>query len=261
MAYRLTGDRSDAEDLTQEAFFRAFRSFAEFEGDRSFENWIFRILTRLFLDSLRNRRRRVTVMSYDAQFQHAGEECLCLEFADQRPNPEERVLEGAYSEDLDVVLSSLNPDQLTLVTLADLEGTPYKDIANRLGRPVGTIRSRLHRTHKLMRQGLEQARKDRLSGEAARAKELCRQQSLAEQMLVHNVSVHPAQAPALTGTEGTAKSTRRALRGCGQRLVEEKSRPRLEALERIRIGTRGSERGMYGPTRIGGRSARSEAAQ
>ena len=200
-------------------------------------------------------------MSYDAQFQHAGEECLCLEFADQRPNPEERVLEGAYSEDLDVVLSSLNPDQLTLVTLADLEGTPYKDIANRLGRPVGTIRSRLHRTHKLMRQGLEQARKDRLIGEAARAKELCRQQSLAEQMLVHNVSVHPAQAPALTGTEGTAKSTRRALRGCGQRLVEEKSRPRLEALERIRIGTRGSERGMYGPTRIGGRSARIEAAQ
>ena len=56
MAYRLSGNRSDAEDLTQEAYFRAYRSFHDFEGDRPFENWIFRIVTRLFLDLVRSRR-------------------------------------------------------------------------------------------------------------------------------------------------------------------------------------------------------------
>ena len=63
MAYRLSGSRADAEDLTQEAFFRAYRSFRDYEGDRPFENWIFRIVTRLFLDLLRTRRRRVKSVS------------------------------------------------------------------------------------------------------------------------------------------------------------------------------------------------------
>src|SRR4051812_24216946 len=65
MAYRLSGNRNDAEDLSQEAFYRAYRSFGDYEGDRPFENWIFRIVTRLFLDLLRNRRRRVKTVSYD----------------------------------------------------------------------------------------------------------------------------------------------------------------------------------------------------
>src|SRR6478609_8601577 len=72
MAYRLSGSRSDAEDLTQEAFFRAYRSFHDYEGDRPFENWIFRIVTRLFLDLLRNRRRRVKSVSYDTPLQRDG---------------------------------------------------------------------------------------------------------------------------------------------------------------------------------------------
>ena len=168
MAYRLTGNRTDAEDLTQEAYYRAFRSFEDYEGDRPFENWIFRIVTRLFLDLLRNRRRRVKIVSYDAPLQHAGDEGLYFETADDRPNPEERLLEGAYSEDLQKVLSSLSSEQRTLVTLADVEEMPYKEIADLLGKPVGTIRSRLHRTHKLIRLRLEQVRHERLREESPR---------------------------------------------------------------------------------------------
>ena len=63
MAYRLSNSRADAEDLTQEAYFRAYRSFRDYEGDKPFENWIFRIVTRLFLDLLRSRRRRVRMCS------------------------------------------------------------------------------------------------------------------------------------------------------------------------------------------------------
>jgi RNA polymerase sigma-70 factor (ECF subfamily) len=160
MAYRLSGSRADAEDLTQEAFYRAYRSFRDFEGDRPFENWIFRIVTRLFLDLLRNRRRRVKAVSYDAPLQRdGGDENLYFETADTKPNAEQAIMNVSLSEEMQVALDSLTPEQRTLVILADVENVPYKDIAEMLGKPVGTIRSRLHRTHKLIRHRLEQARR------------------------------------------------------------------------------------------------------
>jgi RNA polymerase sigma-70 factor (ECF subfamily) len=161
MAFRLSGNRADAEDLTQEAFFRAYRSFRDYEGDRPFENWIFRIVTRLFLDLLRTRRRRIKAVSYDTPLNTGGnDDNLFFEMPDDAPNPEQTMLEGTFSEDLQKALNSLSPEQRLLVTLADIEGVPYKDIADMLGKPVGTIRSRLHRTHKLIRARLEQIRRD-----------------------------------------------------------------------------------------------------
>jgi RNA polymerase sigma-70 factor (ECF subfamily) len=161
MAFRLSGNRSDAEDLTQEAFFRAYRSFNEFEGDRPFENWIFRIVTRLFLDLLRTRRRRVKAVSYDSPLTNGtGDENLYFEMPDYGNNPEQQVLEGSFSEDLQKALNALSPEQRLLITLADIEGVAYKEIAEILGKPVGTIRSRLHRTHKAIRARLEQVRRE-----------------------------------------------------------------------------------------------------
>jgi RNA polymerase sigma-70 factor, ECF subfamily len=161
MAYRLTGNRPDAEDLTQEAFFRAYRSFGDYEGDRPFENWIFRIVTRVFLDLLRNRRRRVKAVSYDTPLQReGGDENLYFEMPDKGPDPEQQMMRGSMSETLQKTLNSLTAEQRLLVTLADIEGLPYKDIAEMLGKPVGTIRSRLHRTHKMMRQRLEKFEKE-----------------------------------------------------------------------------------------------------
>jgi RNA polymerase sigma-70 factor (ECF subfamily) len=169
MAFRLAGNRSDAEDLTQEAFYRAYRSFRDYEGDRPFENWIFRIVTRLFLDMLRNRRRRVKVVSYDTPLQNgAGDDTLYFDMPDQKPNPEQEMLEGSFSEELQNVMNSLSPEQRMLITLADIEGMPYKEIADLMGKPVGTIRSRLHRTHKLIRAKLEQLRRESLQGVTAR---------------------------------------------------------------------------------------------
>jgi len=161
MAYRLSGVRSDAEDLTQEAFFRAYRSFNEYEGDRPFENWIFRIVTRLFLDILRTRRRRVKAVSYDTPLSNSsGDENLFFEIPDHSANPEQRVMESSFSEELQKTLNSLSAEQRLLVTLADIEGVPYKEIAEILGKPVGTIRSRLHRTHKTIRVRLENMRRE-----------------------------------------------------------------------------------------------------
>lgn len=160
MAFRLSGNRNDAEDLTQEAFYRAYRNFRDYEGDRPFENWIFRIVTRLFLDLLRNRRRRVKSVSYDAPLQReGGEDNLYFDMADHEPNAEQQLLGNALSEEMQGALNSLTPEQRMLLILADVENVPYKDIAEMLQKPVGTIRSRLHRTHKLIRHRLEQARR------------------------------------------------------------------------------------------------------
>lgn len=159
MAYRLSGNRPDAEDLTQEAYYRAYRSFNDYEGDRPFENWIFRIVTRLYLDLLRNRRRRVQTVSYDNTIpSEVGGDTIHFEVADDGPSPEEQLIENAYSEPLQQALESLSPDQRELIELADVKQVPYTEIAEMLGAPVGTIRSRLHRTHKALRVKLEQAR-------------------------------------------------------------------------------------------------------
>ncbi|HLO99783.1 MAG TPA: RNA polymerase sigma factor [Fimbriimonas sp.] len=159
MAFRLSGSRPDAEDLTQEAFVRAYKSFGDYEGDRPFENWIFRIVTRLYLDMLRSRRRRVQTVSYDNTLPtEIGGDSLSFEIADNAPSPEQRLIENAYSEPMEQALASLSPDQRELILLADVEQVPYAEIAERLGTPVGTVRSRLHRTHKALRIKLEQAR-------------------------------------------------------------------------------------------------------
>src|SRR5688572_21155906 len=126
MAYRLVGNRPDAEDLTQEAFYRAYRSFGDYEGDRPFENWIFRIVTRLFLDLLRNRRRRVKAVSYDTPLVSAGgEDNLYFDMADNSPNPEQEMMSDTFSEELQKALDTLTAEQRLLVTLADVEGMPY----------------------------------------------------------------------------------------------------------------------------------------
>jgi RNA polymerase sigma-70 factor (ECF subfamily) len=158
LAYRLSGDRADAEDLTQEAFFRAYRSFEKYEGDKPFENWIFRILNRLFLDMLRNRRRRVQSVSYDNPLRtDATDDEMHLQAADHGPNPEEELLLGAVNEDLAAALRTLKREQRALVLMADVEQMAYQDIADALGIPVGTVRSRLHRAHKKLRAALEAA--------------------------------------------------------------------------------------------------------
>lgn len=153
MAFRLAGNRTDAEDLTQEAYLRAYRSFDRYDGDKPFENWIFRIVSRLFLDLLRYRSRRVQAVSYDAPIQ-ADEDEVFFDKADTRDSPEAAVLRDMVGEELEAVLMVLDENQRRLIELADIEGRPYREIAAILGTPVGTIRSRVHRIHKMLRKRL-----------------------------------------------------------------------------------------------------------
>ncbi|WP_265520900.1 RNA polymerase sigma factor SigE [Oerskovia flava] len=145
LAYRLTGNQHDAEDLTQEVFIRVFRSLSSYTPG-TFEGWLHRITTNLFLDQVRRKQRiRMESMGEDAaQYPARGEL--------QQP---ERGFEHAHLDhDVQRALDSLSPEYRAAVVLCDIEGLSYEEIAVTLGVKLGTVRSRIHRARAQLRAAL-----------------------------------------------------------------------------------------------------------
>jgi RNA polymerase sigma-70 factor (ECF subfamily) len=156
LAYRLSNNKADAEDLTQEVYIRAFTSFAHYKGDCKFQNWIFRITKNLYLDSLRYKDRRVKAVSYDAQLPNVGEEGIYFEPVDTEPSPEDQLMASIPNADLQIVLDSLKPKEYELIRLVDMEGMTHKEATELLCINPSSVRSRIYRIHKVMRLHLEQ---------------------------------------------------------------------------------------------------------
>jgi len=155
MAYRMTGNRDDAEDLTQEAYLRAYRSFDKYDRTLPFENWFFRILSNLFVDRLR-RRPKVAPLSLNQSLANAeGEEDFTLEVPDEESNPETQMLKDAIGEKLQDALACLPKEFRTAVLLCDVEGMSYEEIARAMHTSIGTVRSRIHRGRLMLRKRME----------------------------------------------------------------------------------------------------------
>ncbi len=143
LAYRLTGNAADAEDLTQDTFIRVFRSLDSYEPG-TFEGWLHRITTNLFLDGARRRARiRFVPLPQDAE-----------RLVGRAVSPERALLDGAFEADVAAALAALSPDFRAAVVLADVEGLSYAEIAAVLGVKVGTVRSRIHRARGQLRRAL-----------------------------------------------------------------------------------------------------------
>jgi RNA polymerase sigma-70 factor (ECF subfamily) len=150
-AYRLAGSRDDAEDLLSEALIGGFKSFAQFRGDTPFVRWMYRIVTTTYIDSYRRAARRKTV-SLDAEATDSEE---WLASAEPVSNDPERIVIGAMlSEPVENALASLAPEYRTVVIMADMQEMDYADISRLLEIPIGTVRSRLHRGRRILRQAL-----------------------------------------------------------------------------------------------------------
>src|SRR5258708_499288 len=122
VAYRLMGNHADAEDLTQEAFLRAYRFFDRYNRDMPFENWLYRIISNVFIDELR-RRPKVRSQSLDQPITNAnGESEIRLEIPDFASDPEAMMLHTQLDEPLQRALNALPPDFRQAVILADVEG-------------------------------------------------------------------------------------------------------------------------------------------
>ncbi|WP_396134761.1 RNA polymerase sigma factor SigE [Cellulomonas sp. ATA003] len=145
LAFRLTGNKHDAEDLTQEVFVRVFRSLSSYTPG-TFEGWLHRITTNLFLDGVRRRQRiRIDAIGDDSERHVATGEL----------HTPERGFEHA-NLDLDVqrALGDLSPEYRAAVVLCDIEGLSYEEIAVTLGIKLGTVRSRIHRARSQLRRSL-----------------------------------------------------------------------------------------------------------
>ena len=151
LAYRLTGNKQDAEDLTQETFLRVFRSLSSYTPG-TFEGWLHRITTNLFLDQARRRRRiRVEAM---------GEDAARVASTDDRGRPERGFEHVNLDHDVQRALDALRPEYRAAVVLCDIEGLSYEEIAVTLGVKLGTVRSRIHRARSQLRAALEHRRSD-----------------------------------------------------------------------------------------------------
>jgi len=144
LAYRLTGNRQDAEDLTQDVFMRVFTSLDRFEA-RNLAGWIHRITTNLFLDRTRRAKRQPTAALTVAQ-----EERL----ADVGSLPADLVHDAGFDPDIEAALATLPSQFRVAVVLSDVEQLPHAEIAALLGVKVNTVRSRVHRGRTLLRREL-----------------------------------------------------------------------------------------------------------
>jgi RNA polymerase sigma factor (sigma-70 family) len=144
LAYRLTGNRQDAEDLTQDVFVRVFRSLDSFEPG-NFAGWLHRITTNLFLD----RARRAARIRMDGFAEGAEQKLLGSQVL-----PEDAVHDAGFDPDIEAALASLPEKFRVAVVLCDIEGLSYDEIADVLGVKVGTVRSRIHRGRTQLRDAL-----------------------------------------------------------------------------------------------------------
>ena len=149
VALRLTRNRAEAEDIVQEAFLRAFRSFDRFNPGTNCRAWLFTILRNVFLNRVRSQGREVL----EAEVGGLDQVQLTADAQLER-NPEERFLQTMLHGDVDRALATLPLAFREAILLVDVEGLTYREVAEVLECPIGTVMSRLSRGRALLRLAL-----------------------------------------------------------------------------------------------------------
>ena len=152
-ALRMTRNPADAEDLVQETYIKAFQGFRSYKPGTNLKAWLYRILTNAYINNYRKAQRRpaeyATDDITDSQIaETASHTSIGLRSA------EVEALEKLPDEEIRDALMRLKEDYRMVVYYADVEGLPYKEIAEIMGTPIGTVMSRLHRGRKQLRDAL-----------------------------------------------------------------------------------------------------------
>jgi RNA polymerase sigma-70 factor (ECF subfamily) len=154
-ALRMTRNPADAEDLVQETYLRAYRGFEGFEEGTNLKAWLYRILTNTYINSYRARKRRPDETELDeVEDLYLYRRIGGLEAAMAGRSAEDELLERFTDAEVKEALESLPENFRMAVLLADVEGFAYKEIAEILDIPIGTVMSRLHRGRKALQKRL-----------------------------------------------------------------------------------------------------------
>jgi len=151
-ALRLTRSSSEAEDLVQETFLKAFRSFEQFEIGTNCKAWLFRILTNTFINKYRRKikEREILDTEFRASDKNGGERC----FSGKKSSPEDDIVDKFLSDEVVKALDKVPVDFRLVVILSDIYGYSYKEIASKVQIPIGTVMSRLFRGRRLLQDQL-----------------------------------------------------------------------------------------------------------
>jgi len=160
LALRLTGNRADAEDLVQESFVRAFRFFHRYDESLPFTSWLYRIMMNAHIDEVR-RRGKVRASSLDEPHPETGS---AWDVPDDTESPDRLLLNESMEAEIQDGLLNMTADFRMAVLLADLEGLSYEEIAGVMSTSIGTVRSRIHRGRKQLRNFLVRACPEKYAG-------------------------------------------------------------------------------------------------
>ena len=153
-ALRMTRSEADAEDLVQETYIRAFRFREQFTPGTNLKAWLFRILTNTFINTYRRRQTQPEFTELDGVDEFSLYKRMSdLKTSSGAGNPETEFLDGLVDREVKDALGEL-PEKFRQVVLLDVEGFSYKEIAEMLDIPIGTVMSRLHRGRKFLRKRL-----------------------------------------------------------------------------------------------------------
>ncbi|MCB9077679.1 MAG: sigma-70 family RNA polymerase sigma factor [Anaerolineaceae bacterium] len=150
VAYRVMGNSETAADACQDAFLKAYKSIKQYEGG-SFKSWLFRIVTNTCYDHLRYKKRRPAT-SLDDMTDNPDEHNTHL--VSDSEAPEDRVLRGELNDLIQLGINQLPEDQRLVLVLSDVQGMAYQEIAEIIDQPLGTVKSRLSRGRRRLRDFL-----------------------------------------------------------------------------------------------------------
>jgi RNA polymerase sigma-70 factor (ECF subfamily) len=155
LAFTLTRNRKDAEDLVQETYLRAYRFFDSYASGTHVRAWLFRILRNTFVNRYRSARLRPEEVDFariDSDYERLVDDGLL--WGKLALSPEELVMRGVLDAEVEEALAALPEEYRSVVLLALLEGLSYREIAAALSIPLGTVMSRLHRGRKVLQATL-----------------------------------------------------------------------------------------------------------
>jgi len=155
-AFRLTRNPRDAEDLVQDTILRAYRFWDSFQPGSNCRAWMYKILTNTFINHYQKRKRRREVLDRATAEQEATDGVLIQERSLSQRTPQDVLVDSSLSEDVERALNALPSDFRLAVVLCDVEGFSYKEIADIMECPVGTVMSRLYRGRRLLRKSLHE---------------------------------------------------------------------------------------------------------